>query len=137
MKKEKDIYDRLNHSKYRIRYHIIFSTKYRRKCLEGIEDGVKGIFNEISKKCNFRILEIGIDKDHIHILVKSCPSMSPLMIVRRLKQLSTRMMYERYDEHLSKYYWKKKKLWTNGYFCSTIGEVSEKKKIVEYIEKQG
>ena len=136
MKKNKNIYDSLNHSKCHIRYHFIFSTKYRKKCLEGIENEVKDIFMDISKRCNFRVMYIGVDKDHIHILVKSRPSMSPLMIVRRLKQLSTRMIWDRLEEHLKKYYWKKRKIWTNGYFCSTIGEVSEDK-IIEYIENQG
>lgn len=136
MKKNRDIYDSLNHSKYHIRYHFIFSTKYRRKCLEGIENEVKDIFMDISKRCNFRIMHIGIDKDHMHILIKSCPSISPLMIVKRLKQLSTKMIWDRFEEHLRKYYWKKRKIWTNGYFCSTIGEVSENK-IIEYIENQG
>ena len=136
MKKRKDIYDKLNHSKYHIRYHFIFSTKYRRKCLCGIEDEVRECFFDISKKCNFRVEHIGIDKDHIHLLIRSCPSMSPLFIVRRLKQLSTRILWTKCEFHLSKYYWKKHVVWTNGYFCSTIGEISEKN-LIEYINNQG
>lgn len=136
MKKRKDIYDKLNHSKYHIRYHFIFSTKYRRKCLCGIEDDVRECFLEISKKCNFRVEHIGIDKDHVHLLVRSCPSMSPLSIVRRLKQLSTRMLWNKCEGHLSRYYWKKRTVWTNGYFCGTIGEISEKN-LIEYINNQG
>lgn len=40
---------------------------------------------EISQKYNFRIIEIEVDKDHIHLLVESEPKISPLMIVRVLK----------------------------------------------------
>ena len=38
--------------------------------------------------------------------------------------------------YLRKLYWRKKKtLWTHGYFCSTIGNVSEER-IKNYIENQ-
>ena len=136
MKKRKDIYDKLNHSKFSIRYHFIFSTKYRRKCLEGIEELVIDAFAYASSRCNFRVEHIGIDKDHVHLLVKSCPSMSPLSIVRRLKQITTRELWERHSEHFKKYYIKKRVVWSCGYFCGTVGEVS-RDKIIEYIETQG
>jgi len=41
------------------------------------------------------------------------------------------------EEYLKKYYWKGKHiLWTHGYFCSTIGDVSEQT-LKKYIENQG
>ena len=57
-------------------------------------------------------------------------------IVRRLKQLSTNELWEKQSEHLQKYYWKKKILWSKGYFCSTVGEASEET-IEKYIENKG
>ena len=36
-------YMSLSHSKSRIRYHFVVSTKYRRKCFVGIEDDVKHV----------------------------------------------------------------------------------------------
>lgn len=129
-------YETYNHAKTLLRYHMIFSTKYRRNCLSGIEGSLEESLRYVESVSNFKIERIGIDKNHVHLLIKSCPSMSITSIVRRLKQITTRQLWKEQAEHLSKYYWKKKKLWTNGYFCCTVGDVSTK--IIErYIEKQG
>jgi len=56
-----------------------------------------------------------------------------------MKQYSTYRIYNDVaaSAWLKQFYWKKKRvLWTHGYFCSTIGEVSEEK-LKEYIENQG
>ena len=46
-------------------------------------------------------------------------------------------MWQKHNYYLSKWYWGGKHyLWTSGYFCSTVGEVSEKT-LKEYIENQG
>ena len=52
-----------------------------------------------------------------------------------LKQLSTNELWKKQSEHLQKYYWKKKILWSKGYFCSTVGETNEET-IEKYIENQ-
>ena len=79
---------------------------------------------DISKKYDFEIKEMEVDKDHIHMMVSSVPKISPLQIVRVLKQQSKiRIWKDRYKE-MKKIYWHEKTLWTDGYFCSTIGEVS-------------
>lgn len=44
---------------------------------------------DISKKYDFEIKEMEVDKDHIHMMVSSVPKISPLQIVRVLKQQST------------------------------------------------
>ena len=50
---------------------------------------VKENMLSISQKYDFTILEIEVDKNHIHLLVESGPKISPLMIVRVLKQQTT------------------------------------------------
>jgi len=97
---------------------------------------MKQIIKDISYKYDFDILEIEVDKDHIHILVDSEPKLSPLMIVRVLKQQSTIIIYERHYTELKRYFWKENTFWTDGYFCSTIGEVSSKT-LEKYIQNQG
>lgn len=129
-------YETFNHSKVHIRYHIIFSTKYRKKWLINLEKEVKQIMLDISNKSDFKILNIGIDKNHIHFFIKSNANFSILQIVRRLKQISNRKIWDNYNEILKTYYWKKKKVWTGGYFCSTIGSTNEEN-IIKYINEQG
>lgn len=130
-------YETFNHAKTRLRYHIIFSTKYRRKCLTDIRDIILESFKYAESISHFKILTMEIDKDHIHFLVIIPPKYSIEQTVKRMKQVSTNYVYKKVPEYIKQYYWKNKKvLWTHGYFCSTIGEVSEKN-IKEYIENQG
>lgn len=132
-------YESFGHAKTRLRYHIIFSTKYRRKCLDEIHDIVIDAFRYTESKSRITIHNIELDKDHIHMLVSFPPAYSIEQTVRRLKQCSMNYIYHdsRAASHLRRFYWKNKRLlWTNGYFCSTIGNVSESK-IKEYIENQG
>lgn len=129
-------YDTYNHAKTYIRYHIIFSTKYRKDILGGLKDDLTIIFNDISSVSNFKIIRMGFDGTHVHLFIKSCPTFSILEIVRRLKQVSTRRIWKKRGDYLKQFYWKKRHIWTNGYFCSTIGEISSDV-VLEYIEKQG
>ena len=125
------------HCRSFIRYHFIFSTKYRRRCFAGHEDELRSVFDWVGRRCAFRVLHLGVDRDHVHMLVKATASISIEQIARRLKMLSTREMWRRHERWLAPFYWgKRKNLWASGYFCSTIGQVSEDK-IVGYIEQQG
>ena len=69
-------------------------------------------------------------------MVESVPKLSPLQIVRVLKQESTIRIWEDYYKDMRKIYWSENTLWTDGYFCSTIGEVSSKT-LKHYIQNQG
>ena len=130
-------YESFNHAKTRLRYHIIFSTKFRRKCLNEIRDMVLDAFKYAKSISHFRILVMELDKDHIHFLVSFPPAYSIEQTVRRMKMISTNYVYERCENYLKKFYWKDKRLlWTHGYFCSTIGEVSEQK-VKHDIENKG
>lgn len=132
-------YETFGHAKTRIRYHIIFSTKYRRKCLNAIRDIVLESFRMAEQKSKLTIYEMELDNDHIHFLINIPPSISVSDSVRLLKQYSTYYIYKNSFAaiHLRKFYWSAKRLlWTSGYFCSTIGEVSEET-LKYYIENQG
>lgn len=131
-------YECYPYAKTKIRYHIIFSTKYRRKCLNQIHDDVLETMRLAEQKNKkFKIEMMELDKDHIHFLIKISPDETISNVVHCLKQISTYYLWKKHFAHLSKFYWSGKHyLWTRGYFCSTIGEVSENK-IKQYIENQG
>lgn len=130
-------YKTLNHARVRLKYHLIFSTKYRQKLLEPIKEE---IFNSLyfaeKQNGNFHIEIMNIDKDHIHFLltIKPCESISN--VVKSLKQHSTYYMWKNYYQYMRQYYWKQHHLWTRGYFICTIGECSEDT-IKHYIKNQG
>lgn len=108
MKKNKlnQNYKSKNHSKFCITYHINFVCKYRKKLLIKYSDDIKQILFDISKNYDFTIKEMETDKDHIHMMIESVPKLSPLQIVRVLKQQSTIQIWRIYKKELRKYFWK-------------------------------
>ena len=123
-----------NHSKFLLLYHFIFVIKYRKQIINSYP--IKDIFKQIEEKQNFKILKMETDKDHIHLLIETEPKISPLQIVKRLKQLSTIWLWKRFKETLKKEFWKEHTFWSDGYFVCSIGNISEKT-IRKYIDEQG
>ena len=128
---------RINRSCTRLRYHIVLVCKYRKKVINSdVEALLRRIFSDIAMHSHFDIKYMGFDRDHVHLFVKSIPSFSVLEIVRRLKQVSTRRLWQECPEYLRKWFWKGKPLWTSGYYCSTVGEITEES-VIRYINNQG
>ena len=126
-----------NHSKFLIKYHIILVCKYRKQLLVGaFEYDMKKIMRHISEMSDFDIEVMETDKDHLHMMVRSDPKLSPLQIVRRLKQMSISAVWKKYRDFLRHNFYKEHTFWTDGYFVSSIGNVSQET-IKKYIENQG
>ncbi|AKB17207.1 Mobile element protein [Methanosarcina sp. WWM596] len=53
-----------------------------------------------------------------------------------MKQEYTNRLWKTQKEYLKKYYWGENTLWSDGYFASTIGNVS-KEAAEDYIRNQG
>lgn len=125
-----------NHSKYLIMCHLIFVCKYRKSLLLKFGDFIKKEFYRIESISDFKIVEMEVDINHVHILVKYKPKISILQIVRKLKQISTVNIWKLHHEELKIHFWKENTFWSDGYFACSIGNVS--RKIIEkYIKSQG
>ena len=126
-----------NHSKFLLIYHVILVCKYRKKLLLGaIEYDMKRILQNISDMSDFDIEVMETDKDHLHMLISSEPKISPLQIVRRLKQMSTIAIWKKHKEYLSHIFYRERTFWTDEYFVASVGNVSQET-IRRYIENQG
>lgn len=101
-----------------------------------MERDIKQIMQDIAESSSFNIEVMETDKDHLHMLVSSEPKLSPLQIVRRLKQISTSVIWKKYENRLRHIFYREKTFWTDGYFVSSIGNVSQET-IRNYIENQG
>jgi len=130
-------YQLKSHSKYSIKYHFVFCTKYRRRILTWLfAEYVKELMVEKTKD-QFTIDEIEVDKDHIHVLVDSNPPRSPLDFVRVAKMMTTYQAWRsNWSTFLKSVYWKERTLWSGGYFVATTGQASAET-IRQYIESQG
>lgn len=89
-----DDYNRGGHSKYSMKVHIIFVTKYRKKLfrLDKLADDVKQFLYDVTKKYGYEIIQMETDKDHVHILLEYSPKVSVSDIVKQLKQYRTYQM---------------------------------------------
>src|SRR3984893_15190928 len=99
-------YQSKNHAKFLILYHMIFVCTYRKKLLIFYGNEVKQVFEEIAAHSKFSFEALEVDQDHIHCLVKSEPRISPLAIVRKLKQESTFQLWQRHEKELKQHSWK-------------------------------
>ena len=118
-----------------INYHMVWSVKYRQKILTSeIEEYLKQIVQEIATEKGFQVqlFECG-ECDHVHCFVSAPPKLSVTTIVKYLKGITGRKLFEKFP-HLRNSL-RKGVLWNHSYYCETIGSVSEEN-IRKYIERQ-
>ena len=129
--------NRRNRRKYNLKVHIVLVTKYRKALLQnGIDGFVKRAISYIAEQNDWTIIAMETDKDHIHILLEHDTIERICDIISIIKQRTTRWLWTRYRDVLSKQYWKKQIFWSDGYFVCSIGEVSLAT-IEKYITEQG
>jgi putative transposase len=90
---------------------------------------------EVEQTSDFTIIEQESELDHIHLMIKHSPKFSPTSFIRRIKMMSTKLAWEKHKNILEKYYWRKKILWSSGFFVCTIGNASIET-IRKYIQEQ-
>ena len=118
-----------------INYHIVWSVKYRRKVLtQEIESYLNDLARMIAEEKGFTLkqFEVG-DKDHIHVFVSAPPKLSITSIVKYLKGISGRKLFEKFPE-LRTELWNGE-LWNHSYYVETVGCISEET-VKKYIENQ-
>lgn len=123
-----------SHSRYDLKVHIVWITKYRKKVLKGdVSHRVRELIREICKANEVEIIKGHVSVDHIHLLVSYPPSLSISKLVQYLKGKTSRRLLQDYTE-LRKMFWGQH-LWARGYFAASVGTVTDEV-VKEYIEKQ-
>ena len=117
---------------------VIFVCKYRKKLLVSrqISDDIKQFSYEICQRHSVIIRYMETDKDHIHYMIETEPTMSISKIVNLMKSYTTYHIWKSYPQYLRKQFWKEHTFWTDGYFACSVGNVSEEM-LKRYIENQG
>ena len=82
-----------NRHKYLLQYQIIFVCKYRKKLLVSrqISDDIKQFSDEICQRHSVIIRHMETDKDHIHYMIETEPTMSISKIVNLMKSYTPYM----------------------------------------------
>ena len=129
-------FTRKSHNVSILMYHFVFVAKYRRLVIDDKVDRVlREVCIELSKRYEIRFLEIGTERDHVHFLIQSVPTYSPMRIVTKVKSITAREIFSEVRT-VKKQLWGGE-FWTDGYFVSTVGEHANEDVIREYIKNQG
>jgi putative transposase len=79
-------YEHDSHNVHLIVYHLVFCPKRRRGILPGpIQKRLRQIIGEVATENNWKIIELAIQPDHVHLFVRSNPRTLPTDIARLIK----------------------------------------------------
>jgi len=110
----KDI-NRLEHTKYRCQYHVVFAPKYRRQVIyREIKADIGYILRKLCVQKGVEIIEANACPDHIHMLISIPPKYSVSQIMGFLKGKSSLMIFDR-NANL-KYKYGNRRFWCRGYY---------------------
>ena len=125
------------HCTYRIRYHMVFVVKYRKKML--LErtriEFLKEIMLGLESRYYFKFDAIGVEGDHFHIVVGAAPRYSPSQVMGTIKSWSARLIFKKYP-YLKEELWGGE-FWSDGGHIDTVSEFGGLEKIKKYVEEQG
>ena len=129
-----DRYQRGAHTVLDLKYHFAWKTKYGYPVLSGdVGLRLRELVREICVEKKMSVVTGNVRKNHIHVLVSAPAYLSPAKMVQYLKGKSSYRLLREFPS-LQKRYWGQH-FWGRGYFCSTVGAVSEQQ-IKDYIENQ-
>jgi putative transposase len=115
-----ETYQSLSHSRWDCKYHVVFVPKRRRKALFGsIRQKLGGVFHELARQKECRIVQGHLLADHVHMCIEIPPKYAVASIVGFLKGKSAIAIAREFagkernftGEHF----------WARGYAVSTVG----------------
>jgi len=130
-------FQRLSHSLYECKYHIVFCPKYRYRIFrDELADFTRQQIESLCRqKEQVEVLEVNIQADHIHLVLSIPPKYAVSNVMGFLKGKLALRLFQRYEQ-LGKRYWGQH-LWSRGYCVSTVGLDEDKiRKYVKWQEAQ-
>ena len=131
---DSDRYRRGAHTVLDLQYHYVWKTKYGYPVLrKEVALRLRELIKEICAEKSLTIVRGNVRADHVHVLVNAPSHISVSKIAQYLKGKSSYRLQREFPD-LKKKYWGSH-LWSRGYFCSTVGAVTEEM-VKRYIEDQ-
>ena len=117
-------------------YHIVCVAKYRREVItEEVDKKLRETCLGIEARYEIKFLEIGTESDHVPFLVQSVPTYSPEQIVRTIKSITARKIFEACPD--VKRCYGEENLGQGRYYVGTVGEHGNEAVIQKYVRNQG
>nr|MDA3887033.1 IS200/IS605 family transposase [Candidatus Delongbacteria bacterium] len=117
-----------SHNKTLLLYHLVFPLKYRKGVVTNeVGESLKIICLEISERFEMNFVEIGYEPNHVHFLVQSVPTISVSEVIRVLKSITAREIFQKHPEIKSKLWGGN--FWTSGFYANTVGQYANEEVI--------
>ena len=127
-------YRRTAHTRFDIKFHLVWITKYRKKLLRAdVGVRLRQMVRDICSELEVEIIKGHVSKDHVHLFVSCPPHVSASYLMQRIKGKTSRKLMREYS-HLNKQCWGRH-LWARGFFVASSGVVTDEA-IIEYIRTQ-
>ena len=115
----------------------MFCVKYRKDIF--LEDKylhyLKIQLEELGKRYYFVFETIGVDENHVHLLVQAAPKYAPSRVMQIIKSITAKQLFKAYPE-IKKELWGGE-FWSDSGYMGTVGEGVNADIIRNYIKKQG
>ena len=123
----------LAHSRGECKYPVVFIPKYRRKAIYGeIRASLGGIFHELARQKECRIVEGHLLADHVHMCIEIPPKPAVASIIGFLKGKSAVAIARQFGGKWQNF--TGEHFWARGYAVSTVGY--ELEAVKRYIREQ-
>ena len=123
------------HSNYKIAYHLVWCTKFRKEVLYGkVEVTLKNILAQICRVYRWELMELEIMPDHVHLLVSAPPTTAPVDIAKTLKSISAVELFATYPKLKKQKFWGSG-MWSPSTYYGTVGSADERA-VSKYIQHQ-
>ena len=129
-----DHYRRTSHTKFDIKLHFVWLTKYRKPLLTGtVATRLRDLVCQICTGLEVEIFKGHVSKDHMHLYVSCPPHVSPSYLKQRVKGRSFRKLIAEFAV-IRKACWGCH-VWARGFFVASSGSVTDEV-VRGYIETQ-
>ena len=119
---------------WQCQYHLVWVSKYRYKVLKGkIGEEVRKAIIVQSERLGCEIVELNVQVDHVHLLIKVPPKVSISSLMGVMKGKSAIRVFSKFPELKQRLYWGNH-FWAEGYCVDTAGLDSEM--IQKYVKYQ-
>ena len=127
-------YRRTSHTKFDIKLHFVWITKYRKPLLTGsVAVRTRDMIRQICRELEVDILKGHVSKDHVHLYVSTPPHVSASQFMQRVKGRTSRRLMAEFASIRKACCGRH--VWGRGFFVVSSGNVTDAI-IREYIEKQ-
>jgi putative transposase len=130
-------FGKLTHVLWHCQYHIVWTPKYRYKMLKGaIAQEVHNCVQVYCSRLGCEVIELNVQVDHVHLLVKMPPKISVSELMGTLKGKAALRIFTKFPYLKQRPYWGNH-FWSKGYCVDTVGLDAEMvRKYVKYQDKQ-